>query len=163
MGGKKASAKAPLKKQSKYKIPAMFGCPLCDAKSCVVIRIVRSAKEASVRCRVCGATENGIRCSQLEKSCDVYFKFRDKVQNADRAYLRKSGIQTSAANAGVNSLQMVLGVEGADEDHLMMLAGNMGRSSQHPAAVSRRRPREDDYDDDDDDGGHHFAAASDED
>lgn len=171
MGGKKKASKAPLKKESKYKIPNMYGCPLCDAKSCIVIRMVRrkdnvdlkqNSKVGSVRCRMCGASENNIPCKDLEKACDVYFRFRDKVQNADRAYLRKSGIQSSAANDGVNSLQMVLGQDCVDESHLTLVQHQHGLFEQkkrrrHTAAEEEEEERQQQQEED---SGHFFAAPS---
>lgn len=142
MGGKKKASKPPIKKESKYKIPAMYGCPLCDAKASIVIKIVRKAGEASVRCRMCGATKNGVPCNRLEKNCDVYFRFRDSVQLKDRQFLREHGIQAEAGRQGMEGLQVL---EEKERYHLNHLVHN------HDV---KRLPN----DRDDDELGHQFAA-----
>lgn len=90
MGGKrKKSSNGPIKKESKYKIPVRFDCPLCDAKASIIVKIFRSTGDATVRCRVCGAGD-GTRWKvlRLEKPVDVFFRFHEALLRKDQADLQ---------------------------------------------------------------------------
>mmetsp|Transcript_5543 Transcript_5543/g.5979 ORF Transcript_5543/g.5979 Transcript_5543/m.5979 type:complete len:168 (-) Transcript_5543:104-607(-) len=153
MGGKKKASKPPLKKESKYKIPAMYKCPLCDAKSSIIIKITRKTSEAKVHCRACGASKTGIRCNRLEINCDVYFKFRELVQEHDRAYLREEGVQVQAANIGMEGLQLLEEYNNNHHSHSaaasLLYAGSNSRSRRNEQAA-----------DTEDDPSHFFAPSA---
>lgn len=92
MGGKKKASKPPLKKESKYKLPTMFVCPICDAKSAVVVKIIRRVALAHVRCRACGISKSDIGCCHLEQGVDVFFKFRAMVEAKDESHIQEQHI-----------------------------------------------------------------------
>ena len=84
MGGKKKkSSAAPIKRESKYKIPKLFRCPECDTKKCVRVRINRKNATGTVQCLVCGAGRSVEDVKRLEEAVDVYYKFRDEVDRED--------------------------------------------------------------------------------
>ncbi|GET88147.1 hypothetical protein, conserved [Leishmania tarentolae] len=91
MGGKrKKSNNGPIKKESKYKIPTRFDCPLCDTKASIVVRIFRATSDATVRCRMCGA--GGTKrwnVLRLEKPVDVFFRFHEALVQRDHADLQQ--------------------------------------------------------------------------
>ncbi|TPP49911.1 Transcription elongation factor Elf1 like family protein [Leishmania donovani] len=107
MGGKrKKSNNGPVKKESKYKIPTRFDCPLCDTKASIVVRIFRATSDATVRCRVCG-TGGTKRWNvlRLEKPVDVFFRFHEALIQRDHADLqqvemgREAKLSVGAPNA----------------------------------------------------------------
>jgi transcription elongation factor Elf1 len=97
MGGSKKASKAPIKRESKYKIPAYFNCPLCDAKHSVVVKLDRSKKTGNVRCRVCEEPKQAEYSfvPGLEKKVDVFFRFFEQVTARDQENLVKSGVKTN--------------------------------------------------------------------
>ncbi|KAG5480009.1 hypothetical protein LSCM1_06429 [Leishmania martiniquensis] len=119
MGGKrKKSSSGPIKKESKYKIPTRFDCPLCDSKSSIVVKIFRATSDATVRCRVCGVGGtkrwNVIR---LEKPVDVFFRFHEALLQRDHDDLqrvemgREARLSTGVTNANLRGSQSNTGEE----------------------------------------------------
>lgn len=101
MGGKrKKSSGGPIKKESKYKIPSRFDCPLCDSKATIVVKIVRKTGDATVRCRVCGAGgEKRWNVLLLEKPVDVFFRFHEALIQKDQQELEKVEMRREAQQA----------------------------------------------------------------
>ncbi|KPI86710.1 hypothetical protein ABL78_4226 [Leptomonas seymouri] len=101
MGGKrKKSNNGPVKKESKYKIPTRFDCPLCDSKATIVVKIFRSTSDATVRCRVCGA--GGMKrwnVLRLEKPVDVFFRFHEALIQKDQQDLQRVEMSREAQQA----------------------------------------------------------------
>ncbi|KPA75307.1 hypothetical protein ABB37_08606 [Leptomonas pyrrhocoris] len=101
MGGKrKKSNNGPVKKESKYKIPTRFDCPLCDSKATIVVKIFRSTSDATVRCRVCGA--GGTKrwnVLRLEKPVDVFFRFHEALIQKDQQDLQRVEMSREAQQA----------------------------------------------------------------
>lgn len=101
MGGKrKKSNNGPIKKESKYKIPTRFDCPLCDSKASIVVKIFRSTSDATVRCRNCGA--GGTKrwnVLRLEKPVDVFFRFHEALIQKDQADLQRVELSREAQQA----------------------------------------------------------------
>ncbi|KAL7698687.1 Transcription elongation factor Elf1 like [Lotmaria passim] len=91
MGGKrKKSNNGPIKKESKYKIPTRFDCPLCDSKASIVVKIFRATSDATVRCRVCGAGgTKRWKVLRLEKPVDVFFRFHEALIQKDQQDLQQ--------------------------------------------------------------------------
>ncbi|RNF26686.1 uncharacterized protein Tco025E_01084 [Trypanosoma conorhini] len=107
MGGTKKKASVPIKKESKYKIPARFDCPLCDAKNSIAVRLVRSTGSARLHCRSCRAgAGKEFPFLPLEKPVDVFFRFREELLQQDREFLREHNIETdtTAAKTGLAQL-----------------------------------------------------------
>nr|CCC89330.1 conserved hypothetical protein [Trypanosoma congolense IL3000] len=97
MGGTKKKAAVPIKKESKYKIPSLFDCPLCDAKKSIAVKMKRNIGCAVVRCRMCHAGDRKeYPILPLEKAVDVFFRFREELMEQDREFLREHNIQTGA-------------------------------------------------------------------
>lgn len=86
MGGKKKkTALQPLKKESKYKIPARFDCPVCDSKAAIAVKISRPKGLARIFCTQCLiGSEASVTIKPLEKSVDVFFKFRETLAGLDQ-------------------------------------------------------------------------------
>lgn len=86
MGGKrKKSNNGPIKKESKYKIPSRFDCPVCDSKSSIAVKIFRKEEKAKVFCTRCGiGSEETMPVKPLEKNVDVFFKFHEALLAMDR-------------------------------------------------------------------------------
>lgn len=86
MGGKrKKSNNGPLKKESKYKIPSRFDCPLCDTRSSVSVKITRKWGTATVHCHACQVgKERTWPILPLEHAVDVFFRFREELMKLDR-------------------------------------------------------------------------------
>lgn len=101
MGGKrKKSNNGPVKKESKYKIPSRFDCPLCDSKATIVVKIVRKTGDATVRCRVCGAGgEKRWNVLLLEKPVDVFFRFHEALIQKDQQELQRVEMRREAEQA----------------------------------------------------------------
>ncbi|KAG8344644.1 transcription elongation factor 1 like [Trypanosoma vivax] len=97
MGGTKKKATVPIKKESKYKIPSRFDCPLCDAKNTIGVKLFRNTWTAKVHCRSCRA---GDKCEfpfvPLEKPVDVFFRFREEMMKQDQDFLLEHHIKTQA-------------------------------------------------------------------
>lgn len=93
MGGKKKSAKAPIKQESKYKVPRVFNCPICDAKASIVITMQQKHGRAFVRCRVCGGKPFETTIHTLSLPVDAYFDFYEHVRKADKMSLKQHHIE----------------------------------------------------------------------
>ncbi|AIN97998.1 hypothetical protein LPMP_205060 [Leishmania panamensis] len=144
MGGKrKKSNNGPIKKESKYKIPTRFDCPLCDTKASIVVRIFRVTSDATVRCRVCGA--GGTKrwnVLRLEKPVDVFFRFHEALVQRDHADLqqvemgREVRVSTGASNADYGGRQSNLGKEAYSVADATMADRNRLGSSAATAATA---------------------------
>ncbi|KAG5506452.1 hypothetical protein JKF63_05955 [Porcisia hertigi] len=148
MGGKrKKSNNGPIKKESKYKIPTRFDCPLCDTKASIVVRIFRATSDATVRCRLCGA--GGTKrwnVLRLEKPVDVFFRFHEALIQRDHADLlqvemgREARLGTGAPNHDAKDLG---GLHGSMEGkaYSAVDAETVDRvGSRPPAAVAATAP-----------------------
>ncbi len=138
MGGSKKAAKAPIKKDSKYKIPAYFNCPLCDAKQSVIVKLFRTKEEGTVQCRVCREPKDTKKYSfvpGLEKKVDVFFKYFEEVRLQDQMNLALSGVQTNQARK-VEGLAQFDGLFDRDDEERI------------EAAHIFDAPAHDDYEDD---------------
>ncbi|KAG5480724.1 hypothetical protein CUR178_05859 [Leishmania enriettii] len=145
MGGKrKKSNNGPIKKESKYKIPTRFDCPLCDSKSSIVVKIFRATSDATVRCRGCGVGGtkrwNVIR---LEKPVDVFFRFHEALIQRDHADLQKvemgreARLCTGAANANLGERQSNMGTDACSpRDVAMAERARLGSSAAVAATTS---------------------------
>ncbi|EAN86055.1 transcription elongation factor 1 [Trypanosoma cruzi] len=108
MGGKKKKTAVPIKKESKYKIPARFDCPLCDAKNSIAVRLVRSSGSARLHCRSCRAgAGKEFPFLPLEKPVDVFFRFREELMRQDRDFLEEHQIDTNTTTAKTGLVQFV--------------------------------------------------------
>lgn len=87
MGGKKKKTKVgPIKKESKYKIPSRFDCPVCDSKASISVKISRQTHTARVFCTRCRiGSETTMQIKPLEKNVDIFFKFREELLALDHA------------------------------------------------------------------------------
>lgn len=101
MGGKrKKSNNGPIKKESKYKIPVRFDCPLCDSKATIVVKIFRATSDATVRCRACGAGgDQRWKVLRLEKPVDVFFRFHEALIQKDKQDLQRREMSREARQA----------------------------------------------------------------
>ncbi|CCW60777.1 unnamed protein product [Phytomonas sp. EM1] len=103
MGGKRKKSKSgPIKKESRYKIPSRFDCPLCDVKSSIIVGISRSTGIATVHCRSCHVGK-GRKWPILprEKGVDVFFRFREELLELDRQFLDNHPMEMSSGGAGL--------------------------------------------------------------
>ncbi|KEG11705.1 hypothetical protein DQ04_02351010 [Trypanosoma grayi] len=108
MGGTKKKAAAPIKKESKYKIPTRFDCPLCDAKNSIAVRLVRNTGSARLHCRSCRAgSGKEYPFLPLEKPVDVFFRFREELLQQDREFLQEHNIDVDTATARAGLMQLV--------------------------------------------------------
>lgn len=127
MGGKKKkSSKVAVKKESKFKIPTVFDCPLCDGKSCIVIKMYRSAHKATARCRLCNCPNPpyDYTLKPLDKQVDVFFAFYEDCR------LRDLQGQRTAMSAAPE-------MEGGKSDgilHELDILGNVGSGASPNAA-----------------------------
>lgn len=94
MGGKKKKTAAPTKRDSKYKIPRVFDCPLCDAKAAIQIKINKIAGKASVSCRVCEQPKPAFEAEygRLTQHHDAFFEFYEWLRQKDAEHLEKHNI-----------------------------------------------------------------------
>lgn len=111
MGGKrKKSNNGPIKKESKYKIPTRFDCPLCDSKATIVVKIFRATSDATVRCRNCGA--GGTKrwsVLRLEKPVDVFFRFHEALIQKDQQDLQRVEMSREAQQARLSGTGLLDG------------------------------------------------------
>lgn len=101
MGGKKKSAKVQVKKDSKYKIPTAFDCPMCDAKAAIEIKQHKSESTATVRCRACNQPNPAFTVSmgRLDKPIDAFFEFYEWLRAQDAQHLQRNHIDVHATAA----------------------------------------------------------------
>ena len=126
MGGSKKAQKAPIKKDSKYKIPSAFNCPLCDAKSSVIIKLHTASKTATVRCRVCNQPNPVFETTfvpHLEKKVDVFFKYFEDIRQQDQVNLIRSGVQTNQTRR-VHGLEQLARNRSSEEETAHIFAPN---------------------------------------
>lgn len=85
MGGKKKKTHlGPIKKESKYKIPSRFDCPVCDSKASISVKISRQSQTARIFCTRCLiGSETTMRIKPLERNVDIFFKFREELLALD--------------------------------------------------------------------------------
>lgn len=147
MGGKKKkSNNGPPKKESKYKIPARFDCPVCDAKASIVVTLKRRIGEATVVCRRCREGEGqNWALNPLQEKVDIFFKFREALVQRDRDYMREQQIE-KARETGVTDI-----AGSADKRRATNLTNNsnlqgslgflvaVGSGGNHAAASSSQR------------------------
>ena len=103
MGGKKKkSSGGVVKKESKYKIPKTFNCPLCDGKSCLMVKMNRKDLVAHIRCRICNKPNPPFEVAfcRLHKPVDVFYMYYEHVWQRDQAILEKKGIMVKAKPVG---------------------------------------------------------------
>lgn len=99
MGGSKKKTKPQVKQDSKYKVPKVFDCPLCDSKACLIIKLNKKELRAYVRCRVCNQPNPPFETSfcRLHKPVDVYYKFYEDTREKDlRAQRHGAGVVLAA-------------------------------------------------------------------
>ena len=99
MGGKKkSSAAGPAKKDSKFKIPVNFDCPLCDAKAAIQIKMTLKELTATVKCRACKQPEPAFQCklNRLSKPHDAFFDYYEDLRARDEENLREHHIHLVA-------------------------------------------------------------------
>lgn len=98
MGGKKKSAKAPLKKESKYKVPKVFNCPICDAKAAMVVLMLKKSGIARLRCRNCNQPNPPFEVDihRLSLPVDAFLAYYESVRKEDQATLHQHGITVKA-------------------------------------------------------------------
>lgn len=95
MGGKKKkSTGGVIKRDSKYKIPRVFDCPLCDAKAAIQIKPNKAKKEAQISCRVCGQPSPPYHAEYgpLTQNHDAFFEFYEWVRAKDAELLAQNNI-----------------------------------------------------------------------
>ncbi len=100
MGGKKKkSSNVSIKQESKYKIPKLFNCPLCDGKACLIIKMNKKEWMASVRCRICNKPDPEFKhpFCRLHKPVDVFYMYYEEVWRRDQEELKKRGIVTKSS------------------------------------------------------------------
>eukprot|EP00796_Vickermania_ingenoplastis_P007521 gene7521-5303_t len=127
MGGKrKKSNNGPVKKESKYKIPSRFDCPVCDQKGCIAVKILRSEGVATVRCTSCGVGQ-GLNFSirPLEKSVDVFFQFHEQLLQVDRAEVQEH-VQSSTGRGAAGAGRPAVVEEAGDAMEAYYLAPTLG-------------------------------------
>ncbi|RNF07398.1 hypothetical protein TraAM80_03310 [Trypanosoma rangeli] len=154
MGGKKKKAVVPIKKESKYKIPARFDCPLCDAKNSIAVQLVRSTGSARLHCRSCRVgTGKEFPFLPLEKPVDIFFRFREELMQQDRQFLQEHNIvtDTTAAKTGLAQLTQP-GATGT-------VAGAEAAATSRGGDVAAMHRIEFEDEDDEDNGSHFFAPA----
>jgi transcription elongation factor Elf1 len=98
MGGKKKKAVAPEKKESKFRIPVNFDCPLCDAKASIKVHMKLSDLVATVTCRTCKLPNPPFtaRLNKLSKPQDAFFDFYEDLRSKDEENLREHHIDLVA-------------------------------------------------------------------
>ncbi len=98
MGGKKKKATIQLKKDSKFKIPANFDCPLCDAKRAIKVRVFRKEGQATVQCRACKKPDPPFvsKMNRLSEPHDAFFEYYERVHQQDSKLLAAARIATRA-------------------------------------------------------------------
>ena len=95
MGGKKKKSTGNVvKRDSKYKIPRFFDCPLCDAKAAIQIKINKVAGKAQVSCRVCDQPKPAFEAEygRLTQPHDAFFEFYEWLRQKDAEQLEKHNI-----------------------------------------------------------------------
>ncbi|ORC89003.1 uncharacterized protein TM35_000142140 [Trypanosoma theileri] len=158
MGGAKKKAAVPIKKESKYKIPSRFDCPLCDAKNSIAVRLIRNTGSAKLHCRSCRAgAGKEYPLLPLEKAVDVFFRFREELMQQDREFLHEHNIETDDMTTKTGLVQLIpkAAVPAA------AAAGSRGENTAGRVDTMQRIEFEDE-----DDGSHFFTpavAADDED
>ncbi|KAH9601122.1 Transcription elongation factor 1 [Trypanosoma melophagium] len=151
MGGTKKKATVPIKKESKYKIPSRFDCPLCDAKNSIAVRLMRNTGSAKLHCRSCRAgSGKEYPLLPLEKAVDVFFRFREELMQQDREFLHEHNIETDDMTTKTGLVQLIpkTAVTAA------AAAGSRGESTAGRTDTMHRIEFEDD-----DDGSHFFSSA----
>lgn len=87
MGGKKKTSKPPLKRESKYKIPVQWNCPICMNKNTVTVKFIRSGvtRVGQVACRGkdCASQKQHYvyEVLPLEAQVDVFHMFYNQIIN----------------------------------------------------------------------------------
>ncbi|KAK7195568.1 transcription elongation factor 1-like protein [Novymonas esmeraldas] len=143
MGGKrKKSSNGPLKKESKYKIPSRFDCPLCDTKASIIVKVFRATSDATVRCRVCGA--GGTKrwsVLRLEAPVDVFFRFHEALIQRDHADLQhvEEMRRVARRNSGASNSQLDHPIS-VDEATTHAAADQPSRGSFAAASASLPQP-----------------------
>ena len=95
MGGKKKKSTGNvIKRDSKYKIPRVFDCPMCDAKAAILIKIVKVEQKAYVSCRVCGQPNPPYKAAygRMAQPHDPFFEFYEWLRRKDAEQLEKHNI-----------------------------------------------------------------------
>ncbi|CCW66422.1 unnamed protein product [Phytomonas sp. Hart1] len=152
MGGKrKKTNRAPIKKESRYKIPARFDCPLCDVKSSIVVKISRSTGIATVHCRSCQVgKERKWPILPREKGVDVFFRFREELLELDRQYLNNHPLEVNSGKGDFTAKITNLAELSRQEQRrvtLEMSNGNTLGGSKNGSTELRKRHRPTSYED----------------
>lgn len=107
MGGKKKKTqRAPLKKESKYKIPSRFDCPVCDSKTSISVKVSRQTGTARIFCTRCRiGSDTTMTIKPLEKNVDIFFKFREALLALDNGDLSSRSLpyENSNPSEGISS------------------------------------------------------------
>jgi len=77
MGGSKAK-KAPPKKEKK-KLQVVFDCPLCDGAKTITIKIKKTTKTATLKCRNCRRADYDTHTTNLSREIDVFTEWYSKL------------------------------------------------------------------------------------
>lgn len=96
MGGKKKkSSGGVVKKDSKYKIPSAFDCPMCDAKAAIRVKMIKAEGKALVSCRVCHTPDPAFACqmTRLSKPHDAFFAYYEQLVTNDHKSLIRNNVQ----------------------------------------------------------------------
>jgi transcription elongation factor Elf1 len=102
MGGKKKkSTGGVVKRDSKYKIPRSFDCPVCDAKAAIQIKPNHERTKAFVHCRVCGQPNPPYEAKfgKLIKNHDAFFEFYEWLRKKDAEQLERHQIVVHPTDA----------------------------------------------------------------
>jgi transcription elongation factor Elf1 len=137
MGGKKKKTTNVVKKDSKYKIPRSFDCPICDAKASIQIKVTKATGSAKghtrVWCRACAQPNPPLEGTwpSVTKNHHAVVEFDEWLRKEDQEQLERENIAvhpTELNYAKPQALECGPGDAKIDDEHDDEIVGITGAS-----------------------------------